>query len=680
MTTATVIDDKTTAALRDAISAAGRGDLANARSIAGQALKSGGNAAALNAFLGMVCQRMGDMDAAIGHYRAAHLAQPADHRIRINLASALAAKDANQEAVDLLTDEVAAADTTRQVDRLKGYLFQSLGEYDRSVTAYERVVAQFPNDWEAWNNLGNSRRCAHDFDGAVVALATAAKLAPEVAPVLLNHAVAVGAAGDLATSERMLKELAAKFPGEVQPLAELHALFKEQSRDDEALDVIERAVAIKPNDIELLLALASHLSQVQKHDRSLETYGNVIAAQPNNGPANLGMAISFELTNRVDELLAMPDLARERGVNDNVVNFIHAFACRRRKQYQEGLEAIEQVPETMESPRRWHLYGQLLQGVGRYDEAMAAYQRMNDMAKDDPSDPYARGDRYRELIRRQSSGLTPQLVADWQAEDQRDSRPAPTFLVGFPRSGTTLLDTMLMGHPELEVLEEEPTMREAGRRLPEVQALARLSGDTIREARDTYWKVAAGLTPLAPGKMLIDKNPLTMNGLPQVYRLFPDAKIILALRHPCDVVLSCFLTNFRPNDGMSSFLKLDTAAELYAISFDYLEKARELLNLNMHTVVYERVVADRATELQALFDFLDLEWHDDVLDHETIAKGRGRIKTASYSQVTEPIYSRAAGRWWHYRDHLAPIFPVLRPWVERYGYSLDDPTVVPERT
>lgn len=677
--TTTVIDDKTTAALRDAIAAASRGNLAGARTIAGQALKAGGNVAALNAFLGMACQRMDDQDAAISHYRAAHLAQPADHRIRINLASALAEKQANQEAANLLTDEVAAADATRQVDRLRGYLFQSLGEYDRSVAAYEKVVEAFPNDWEAWNNLGNARRCAHDFDGAVKALETAAKLAPDVPPVLLNHAVSVGAAGDLAKSERLLKDLATKYPDEIQPLSELHSLYKEQSRDEEALEMIERAVAIRPDDVELLLALASHLSQVQKHERSREVYGRVIAVQPENGPANLGTAISYELTNRVDELLAMADIAKQRGVNDNVVNFIHAFACRRRKDYQEGLEAIEKVPETMESPRRWHLYGQLLQGVDRYDEAMAAYQRMNDMAQDDPSEPYVRGERYRDLIRRQSYALTPELVASWRKEEQPDSRPTPAFLIGFPRSGTTLLDTMLMGHPALEVLEEEPTMREAGKHLPEVGTLARLGDDTIREARDVYWRIAADLTPLAPGKMLIDKNPLTMNGLPQVHRLFPDAKIILAMRHPCDVVLSCFLTNFRANDGMSSFLKLDTAAELYAISFDYLEKARELLKLNMHTVVYERVVADRATELQGLFDFLGIDWHDDVLDHETIAKGRGRIKTASYSQVTEPIYTRAAGRWWNYRDHLAPIFPVLKPWVERYGYSLDDPTVVPQR-
>ncbi len=161
-----------------------------------------------------------------------------------------------------------------------------------------------------------------------------------------------------------------------------------------------------------------------------------------------------------------------------------------------------------------------------------------------------------------------------------------------------------------------------------------------------------------------------MNAVPLIRRLFPDARIILALRHPCDVVLSCYVTNFRLNDGMSNFVKLDTAAELYDISFAYLERVQQLMPTPTHRVVYENVVADRDRELRALFDFLGLDWHDAVLDHETTARGRGRIKTASYAQVVEPIYNRSAGRWRNYRKHLDPILPILRPWAEKFGYEI----------
>jgi len=137
-------------------------------------------------------------------------------------------------------------------------------------------------------------------------------------------------------------------------------------------------------------------------------------------------------------------------------------------------------------------------------------------------------------------------------------------------------------------------------------------------------------------------------------------------------VLSCYVTNFKMNDGMANFVQLETAAELYDISFSYFERVQELMPTPTHAVVYENVVADQDRELRRLFDFLGMDWHDAVLDHQSTALSRGRIKTASYAQVAEPLYKRSAGRWQNYRKHLEPIFPVLRPWVEKFGYSLDE--------
>jgi hypothetical protein len=250
-----------------------------------------------------------------------------------------------------------------------------------------------------------------------------------------------------------------------------------------------------------------------------------------------------------------------------------------------------------------------------------------------------------------------------------DDRPSPAFLVGFPRSGTTLLDTILMGHRSTEVLEEEPALVRAAQALGELETLPAASEDDVRKARDVYFDTARSLTPLEPGKLLVDKNPLSMNYVPVIRRLFPDARIILALRHPCDVVLSCFITNFQPNNAMANFLHLDTAAELYDLSFSYFEKARALLSPAVHTVVYENIVADRDRELRPLLDFLGLDWDDKLLDHQSTARSRAHIKTASYAQVVEPIYKSSAGRWQHYRKQLDPVIPLLEPWAVKFGYE-----------
>jgi hypothetical protein len=117
-------------------------------------------------------------------------------------------------------------------------------------------------------------------------------------------------------------------------------------------------------------------------------------------------------------------------------------------------------------------------------------------------------------------------------------------------------------------------------------------------------------------------------------------------------------------------LRIEDAAELYDLTFRHWETARSLLPLSVHPIVYEHLVEDVEREVRPLFDFLGLEWHEQALDHTRTAKSRGLITTASYSQVTEPIYRRAAGRWQRYRAHLEPILPMLEPWVEKFGYTL----------
>jgi hypothetical protein len=229
-----------------------------------------------------------------------------------------------------------------------------------------------------------------------------------------------------------------------------------------------------------------------------------------------------------------------------------------------------------------------------------------------------------------------------------------------------------MSHPQIEVLEEEPTLHKAQDLLMNFNDLPTAGDEQIKAAREVYFETAASVTPLAPGKLLVDKNPLGMNQLPHIRRLFPEARVILALRHPCDVVLSCFIANFRLNDGMASFLRLDTAAELYDLSFSYYEHVQQLMPLPTHVVMYENIVADRGRELRGLFDFLGLDWHDAVMDHQKTALSRGRIKTASYAQVVEPIYTRSAGRWQRYRKHLEPILPMLEPWAKKFGYTIDE--------
>jgi hypothetical protein len=165
-----------------------------------------------------------------------------------------------------------------------------------------------------------------------------------------------------------------------------------------------------------------------------------------------------------------------------------------------------------------------------------------------------------------------------------------------------------------------------------------------------------------------------MARMPIVHRLFPDARIILVERHPCDAVLSCFMANFQLNPAMRSFTDLEEAARTYDTVFTAWTRAEALFPLRVQRVRYERMVEDLGAEMRPLLEFLGLPWDEKVLDNQAAAASRGHVRTASYAQVTEPIYQRAAGRWERYRAQLEPILPILAPWAEKMGYGpLDAP-------
>lgn len=653
------------------MAAARMGRIPEALSIGERALAGGCDSAAVNAMMGTLHCQTGNLDVGIRHLRVALEIQSSDPVIAANLATALAQQGDYQAALEVLTDEIASTDRTMRLQRIRAYLAQHADDFQTAIPIYEAIVAAAPDDWETWNNLGNARRLAGDFDGGLAALQRAMELNGASGPVRLNYATALAAVGRTDEAEQQLRRMADDFSDDAKPLRELHALMKGVGRDEAALEAIEEAVRREPTDVELLMALAAHRLSMLQNDAAEADYHRVIDLQPDHELAHLGLAAVFELSNRVDDLTALVETIRQRGLGEDIRNFVGAMEHRRRGRFAEGLAALARVPESLESARRYHLLGQLHEGAGNCDEAFEAYSRTNALHEQGPTRPADRASSYRDSLRHQIEAATPAWVKPWRNERRRGERPSPVFLVGFPRSGTTLLDTMLMGHPGVQVLEEEPTLLEAAKLLQPFENLPTASDEQIGAARDEYFRVAARHASLAPGKLLVDKNPLSMNLLPIIHRLFPNARIILALRHPCDVVFSCYAANFKLNDAMPNFLRLDTAAELYDLSFIYFEKSRKLFDMPVHTITYENVVADPEGELRPLLGFLGLEWSDEVLDHQSTARGRGRIKTASYAQVVEPIYSRSAGRWRHYRKHLEPIIPVLQPWIEKFGYDLE---------
>ena len=207
---------------------------------------------------------------------------------------------------------------------------------------------------------------------------------------------------------------------------------------------------------------------------------------------------------------------------------------------------------------------------------------------------------------------------------------------------------------------------------PEVVAVLiddeELSGEEIGRIRTAYWANVRGEIGDVANKLIVDKFPLNIVVLPLIKRVFPQAKIIFALRDPRDVIFSCFQQRFGMNVAMVQFLQLNTAATYYDLVMRLMDACRETLALDLHEVRYEDVVADLENSARDLASFLGIGFEPAMLNYRDTALRR-TIETPSARQVIQPLYTRSIQRWRRYAPQLAPILPILEPWAIRYGYS-----------
>jgi hypothetical protein len=243
--------------------------------------------------------------------------------------------------------------------------------------------------------------------------------------------------------------------------------------------------------------------------------------------------------------------------------------------------------------------------------------------------------------------------------------------MGFPRSGTTLIESALGKHPDIVTLEERDTLHDgvlAFLGSPEdLAGLASAPEERLKPLRADYWARVAQLGVETKGKAFIDKNPFNTLKLPIILKLFPGAKILFAIRDPRDVVLSCFRRRFNINPSTYEFFDLTRTAATYDGMMRLAHTLKAKLPANEHRIVYERLVEDFEGEARAVCEFIGVDWRPDLVDFADRAQ-RGEIASASAAQIARGLYADGAGQWRRYREQLQPVLHSLAPWVELFGY------------
>jgi len=446
-----------------------------------------------------------------------------------------------------------------------------------------------------------------------------------------------------------------------------------------AAENFRKVIKLKPNEPHGYINLGK-LAFVDTEflQEGTEALKRVTEFAPDNADPYYMLAKIFEMSSKLSEaeyyllkgLSLSPDHPHSHRLYANIL--------RRQGRIDEAIARLESVPIPENDPYlaiNTHFeLGRLYERKQDSARAYAHYLEGNRLQSQTPEAGRVNKQTTLDMIARIRRTFTPEWLATWSPAYQSSTvdQPDPVFLVGFPRSGTTLLDQILSSHPAIQVIEEKSMIANVLTTLGEPQKypaiLAELETAQILDLRRRYHAEAARFIEPTAGGLLVDKLPLNIIHVGLIMRLFPRARIILALRHPCDACLSCFMQSFGYNDAMANFYTLEDAARFYAASMGLWQHYVDVMPVNYHMIKYEDVVADLEGQARRLLEFLGVEWDPCVLEYNQFARSRERINTPSYEQVTEKIYTRARYRWQRYEEQMRPVMPVLAPFIDYFGY------------
>ena len=485
--------------------------------------------------------------------------------------------------------------------------------------------------------------------------------------------------------------------------------LEQQGRFGDSLKLLQRAVQIAPGDVPARNALALCLQRLDRPaealvhvDELLRHHPELPFAHASRGNALIAMgalargrdshlkAVELEPGN-LAAIASLASIATHRGAHPEARRWAEralalapgypdAVLSLAAAEFAEGnLTGAEQRLTALimdaragatDRARATGLLGDVLDAQGRYPEAFEAYTTCNQALRaiQPPFAGTGATDYARALcvaIDRLEPAVRPRAMPPPPASARRH-----VFLLGFPRTGTTLLAVVLDGHPDVTSTEELELLSEGVLRYLQepldLRPLAQASEADLDPLRAAYWRRVAAAGVDVSARVFVDKHPLNSLKLPLIERLFPDAKILFAVRDPRDVVFSCFRRRFKLNPAMYEFLTLQGAAAFYALVMGFAHDCQRRLGLEWRTVRYERLVQDFEHEMAAVCAHIGLEWQRSMADFGHRVQSR-ELATPSTAQLSRGLVDSGIGQWRHYAAQLAPILPALEAWVARYG-------------
>lgn len=531
--------------------------------------------------------------------------------------SLAAAVDAAIKAGDI-PRAAAAAEAAIAQGHPHPAFFNILAARDMQKGAYREALAQLrqglalaPRDPNLLNMTGVAHNNLKDYREAIRAFDAALVANPRLAQAIYNRGLSYEGLGELNRARGDFERAVALNPAYPEALSRLGYAEAIRGQLETARGHAEKALRANPRDqlAHITLAMADNAQ-----DKFAATIQRLAALLPSLQPDQINRALALSLLG---------------DAQDGAGDAAKAFAA-----YTQSAELLRQL----------------------YAPAFAA------------ADALAQA----QMLRAYFAAAPAERWAADRAAPADPNLATHVFLVGFPRSGTTLLEQTLAGHPAVVTSEERDLLNDTVQGFvatpADLDRLAALDPAQCAAQRDLYWKNArqAGFKP--KDKVFVDKLPLNALLLPAVARLFPHAKILFALRDPRDVVFSCFRRSFEMSSQMYQLVTLDGAARYYDAVMGAAELYRAKLGLDWRDVRHEDFVRDYGAQARDICAWLGLDWNDAMTKVAERLSARA-VNTPSSLQIARGVSTKGFAAWKRYAPQMQDVLAGLQPWVERFGYG-----------
>mgnify|MGYP006176929981 CR=1 FL=1 len=448
-----------------------------------------------------------------------------------------------------------------------------------------------------------------------------------------------------------------------------------------ALDLIEKGLELDANNYFLLNLKGRIYIDKNLIEEGIAFFIKSIDIKRDFWNAYENLFFILESTNNIKLFREYINIAKNIFSNNQFLNFFEAQLLFREKKFDTTINFLQEK-DLEKKLNDFHnyliLYYDLLakcfEKINNYKSSFHYFELRNNLRKDQKENKKFDKNIILDLISNYKKYFIEENINKYKISPfNKNNIISPVFLMGFPRSGTTLLDSILRSHSCIEVLEEKPFISKIRDKFFKshnnlINSLEKLDSQQILSIQTEYLDLLNIENDfLLSDKIIIDKFPLNIIEIGFIKRIFPSSKFIISLRHPCDVILSCFTSNFKINEGMANFYDLESSAILYNEVFFLFQQYRNIFDIDYFMIKYEDVIKDFKPTINNLLNFLDLKWEDNLTDFNNTALNRNRINTPSYSQVIQPLYDSSINRWKNYKE-INNIYPTIEKWIEDFNY------------